>query len=131
MTARVQRLAAWARGEWLLIATTVAAVAFVAVVAVFASRLYEERQARLDAIADQARTNREINHDLCSGLNEANGSVRFILDTALRLRPPDAPPIRDPQRQAYIDAYHQLPERNCATGEKTFYDPPFPPERTP
>jgi hypothetical protein len=123
MTATGARLLAWLRRRCVLIVAAVAAGAFVALVTVLVVRVYEERRLRLDAFAEQA-------HDLCTGLNEANGSVRFILDGTLRNRQPDAPAIRPDLRQLYVDAYRQLPERNCETGERTYYDPPFPPERT-
>ncbi len=127
MTATGARLLVWLRRRWVLVLAAVAAASFVALMTVLVARVYEERQIRVDAIAEQTRMNRMINHDLCAGMNEANGSVRFILDGTLRNRAPDAPAIRPELRQLYIDAYRRLPERNCETGEKTFYDPPFPP----
>jgi hypothetical protein len=120
MTATGARLLAWLRRHLAFIAATVATVAFVALMAVLVARVYDERRLHLAAVAEQA-------HDLCTGLNEANGSVRFILDGTLRNRQPDAPAIRPDLRQLYIDAYRRLSERNCETGEKTYYDPPFPP----
>ncbi len=137
------RLWAWVLKHRLAILASGVVGAFILVTFVTTFRLYDERQARLEAIADQTAMNTEVavqlaslamaTRDLatenCTGLNEANGSVRFILDSGLRLRSPTNP-LSDQLRQAYIDAYRQLPERNCETGEKTFYDPPFPPTVT-
>jgi hypothetical protein len=128
MTSTGARLWAWGLRHRLAILGAVAVVAFVAVTFATTFRLYDERQLRLNAIAEQALMNRMINTDLCQGLNAANETIRFVLDAGLRLRSPDNP-IGDGLRAAYVDAYRRLPHTNCDTGAKTFFDPPFP-ERT-
>ncbi|HJV08636.1 MAG TPA: hypothetical protein VJ653_03120 [Acidimicrobiales bacterium] len=62
----------------------------------------------------------------CRSVNETNATVRFILDSGLRLRSPSAPPISPDVRQAYVEAYRRLPHTNCGTRAKTYFDPPFP-----
>lgn len=137
MTSTGARLVAWARRHVVLIVATVVTLVFVATMAAVITRLYEEKQLRLAAIAEQARmnaqqteANRMNARDLCQGLNGSNETLRFLLDGALRGRTPTSPPLSDTQRQLTIDIYRRLPETNCQTGEKTYYDPPFPPAPT-
>jgi signal transduction histidine kinase len=127
VTSTGARLLAWLRRRWVFVLATLVAALFVATMAAVTARLYEERQLRLDAIAEQSRMNRMINHDLCTGLNEANGALRRLLDDTIRLRPPSRP-FTEEERAIAVARYRDLPERNCesAEGEKTYFDPPFP-----
>jgi signal transduction histidine kinase len=135
VTSTGARLLAWLRRRWVFVVATAVTILFVATMAVVVLRdaerdreLDAERQLRLDAIAEQARMNRMIAYDLCTGLNEANGALRRLLDDTIRLRPPSRP-FTDEERAIAAARYRDLPERNCesAEGEKTYYDPPFPP----
>ncbi len=91
------------------------------------ARVEDDRQRRLNAVTQQADTNRTINRDLCEGLNGSNETLRFLLDGALRGRTPTSPPLTDSARQLTIDTYRRLPSTNCETGEKTYHEPPLPP----
>ncbi len=126
MTATGVRFLRWMQRRAVLIAATTATVGFVAFMSVVTFRLYDERQLRVDAIAEQARMNRMINLDLCEGLNESNGTLRFLLDGSIRGRTATSAPLSDAQRQLTIEIYRRLPSTDCETGEKTYYDPPFP-----
>ncbi len=125
------RLWAWVLKHRLSILASVVVGAFIVVTFVTTFRLYDERQLRLSAIAEQARMNRMLNYDLCVGLNESNGALRRLLDDSIRLRPASRP-FTEEERAVAVARYRDLPERNCesATGEKTYYDPPFPPTPT-
>ncbi len=114
------RLRAWAGRHLLTIAAGAVVLAFVLVTFVATFRLYDERQARSEQVEALARQN-------CEGINETNATVRFVLDGSIRNRSADAPPISDASRRLTIDTYRRLPSTDCETGEKTFYDPPFPP----
>ncbi len=131
MTSTLPRVVGWLRQRWVFLAATVSTVLFVATMAVLVVRVSEERRLRLDAIAEQARMNRMLNYDLCVGLNESNGALRRLLDDSIRLRPASRP-FTEEERAVAVARYRDLPERNCesAAGEKTYYDPPFPPTPT-
>jgi hypothetical protein len=127
------RLIGWARTHALLLVAAGAALALIVTIFITTFRIYDERQARLTAVeeltrrtAANAAANRQRALEQCEATNGTNGTVRFILGAGLRLRSPDNP-ISPELRQAYIEAYRQLPLTDCATGEKTYYDPPFPP----
>ncbi len=126
------RLWALVREHRLAILATVVVLAFATVTFATTFRIYDERQFRLDAVAEQARmnaqqaeANRMTARDLCVGLNDANETLRNLLDGALRARPPGTP-IADEARRLTIDTYRRLPSTDCETGAKTYYDPPFP-----
>ncbi len=119
MTATGARLLAWARRNLLLIATTLAATGFVAFMVVSTFRLYDERQARTEEIENLARQN-------CEGINGSNDTLRFLLDGTIRGRTPNSPPLSDAARQLTLDTYRRLPQTDCTTGAKTYFDPPFP-----
>lgn len=129
----VARLLAWCKDHAPLLVA--AALGLGLVVTIFATtfRIYDERQARLASIeeltrrtATNAAANRQRAIEQCEATNGTNGTVRFILDSGLRLRSP-ANPVSPELRQAYLDAYARLPHTDCATGAKTYFDPPFPP----
>lgn len=137
----VMRLLAWCKAQALLLVAIVATLALVVTIFTTTFRLYDERQARLASIeeltmrtaeltmrtAANAEANRQRALDQCEATNGTNGTVRFILDSGLRLRSP-ANPVSPELRQAYLDAYARLPHTDCATGAKTYFDPPFPKE---
>lgn len=133
------RLAAWARRHTLLLAAFAVTLAFVGAVFTSTFRAYDERQERIAAIEALAKENKrlgEVNaeqdREQCEGINGVNEMVRFVFDSQLRLRAqnPDAPPIPPELKQVYVELYTKVPLTDCATGAKTFFDPPFPPERT-
>ncbi len=62
----------------------------------------------------------------CRAVNESNATIRFILDSGLRLRSPSAPPLSPEVRQLYVDVYRRVPHTDCGSREKTYFDPPFP-----
>ncbi len=133
MTSTGARLLIWLRRHLALAVAGAVATAFIATMVAVSLHLAEERRLRVDAIAEQTRMNElqadkneMFNRDLCTGLNEAIGGLRRLLDDTIRLRPPSRP-FTDEERQVTLDAYGRLPERNCETGAKTFYAPPFPP----
>lgn len=112
------RARTWVRRHLLAIAATAALVAFLAFMLVATTRLYDERQQRLDSIE-------QLGAAQCEGINETNATVRFILDAGLRLRSASNP-LSPELRAAYVEAYKRLPLTDCATGVRTFFDPPFP-----
>ncbi len=126
MTSTGARLVAWVRRHLFLVVTTVATVALIAFMVVATFRLYDERQARLDAVEDLADANRQLGVEQCQGINGINATVRFVLDSGLRNRPPGSPAITDATRRLYVDTYRRLPATDCVTGAKTYFDPPFP-----
>lgn len=126
------RFAGWARTHALLLGAAGAALGLVVVMFATTYRLYDSRRAEVAAIRALTAETRALvaEHEvqgraLCEAVNGTNATVRFILDAGLRLRAPDNP-ISPALRQAYIDAYRQLPLTDCATGAKTYFDPPFP-----
>ncbi len=134
MTSTGTRILAWVWRRRLLLLASVATVAFVGVMLAGTLKVYDERRARLAAVEALALENKRLadanaeqDRQQCEGINETNATVRFVLDGSIRNRPPDAPPISDGSRRLTIDTYRRLPQTNCETGEKTYYDPPFPP----
>lgn len=128
MTATGARLLAWARRRALLLVSTVATAAFVAVMIAATLKVYEERRARLVAVEELAAENQAQNLAQCEGINDGNATLRFLLDGVIRGRTPTSPPLSDAARQLTIDTYRRLPQTDCTTGEKTYFDPPFPKE---
>jgi hypothetical protein len=115
----LHRLGAWAYRRRLTILAGAVVFGFAAALFVPIFRLYDERQERTAQIEGLAREN-------CEGINETNATVRFVLDGSIRNRPAGAP-ISDAARQLTIDTYRRLPQTDCTTGAKTYFDPPFPP----
>lgn len=124
MTSTGVRLLAWVRRHAVLIVATVVTVAFVSTMAMLTFRLYDQRRYALAAVAEQARMNRMLNHDLCEGLNGANETLRNLLDASVRRI--TAASLTADQLRLTIDTYRRLPSTDCETGAKTYYDPPFP-----
>jgi hypothetical protein len=119
------RARTWVRRHLLAIVATVALVAFLAFMLVTTVRIYDERQQRLDAVERLAEVAEQLGRSHCEGINETNATVRFILDAGLRLRSASNP-LSPELRAAYVEAYKRLPLTDCATGVRTFFDPPFP-----
>ncbi len=72
----------------------------------------------INSVEDLARAN-------CRSVNQSNETIRFILDSGLRLRSPTNP-LSPQLRQLYVDVYRRVPDTDCSTGKKTYFDPPFP-----
>lgn len=119
------RLWALVREHRLAILATVVVLVFATVTFATTFRFYDERQLRVEAIAEQARMNEMLNRELCEGLNGSNETLRNLLDASVRRIP--ASSLTADQLQLTLDTYRRLPSTDCETGAKTYYDPPFPP----
>ncbi len=133
MTSTGARLLAWVWRRRQLLIASVATTAFVAVMLAGTLKVYDERRARLAAVEALATENKRLadanaaqDVEQCEGINNVNATVRFVLDGSLRNRSPDAPPISDATRRLTVDTYRRLPHTDCASGERTYFDPPFP-----
>lgn len=133
----LRRLGEWAYRRRLTLLVGALVLGFAVTMFVTTFRIYDERQERLAAIeelaqrtADNAEGNRQRALEQCEATNGTNSTVRFILGAGLRVRAPDNP-ISPELRQAYIDAYQRMPHTDCATGAKTYFDPPFQPGHVP
>jgi hypothetical protein len=121
----LQRLGAWAYRRRLTIFAGVAVVWRGGMFFASSVRLYEERQARLDDIEALTAENDRQNIEQCEGLNGSNQTLRELLDASIRRRPAESFSAED--RRLAVDTYRRLPHTDCTTGEKHYFDPPFPP----
>jgi hypothetical protein len=102
---------AWVRRNVLLLAATVAAVAFVAFIVVVAFRVYTERQAQLQAI-------RAVQVSFCEGGNELRQALRDYLRQTILIRP--IPSDADAATVAELEELNRRSQANLDRGDRVF-----------